>query len=99
MSRDFIGALLQLNAEKGVPREQLIHTGFLQEQVHGIRIDRLLAHGLPIELREYGPGRPDPVLGTTDLEQVAPVTDLHTQAFFQMVDILIERTTERGQAQ
>jgi len=26
MSRDFIGALLQLNAEKGVPREQLIRT-------------------------------------------------------------------------
>jgi N utilization substance protein A len=26
MSRDFIGALLQLNAEKQVPREQLIHT-------------------------------------------------------------------------
>ncbi len=26
MSRDFIGALLQLNAEKGVPREQLVKT-------------------------------------------------------------------------
>jgi len=26
MSRDFIGALLQLNAEKGVPREQLVRT-------------------------------------------------------------------------
>ena len=26
MSRDFVGALLQLNAEKGVPREQLIRT-------------------------------------------------------------------------
>ena len=26
MSRDFIGALLQLNAEKQVPREQLIRT-------------------------------------------------------------------------
>jgi len=26
MSRDFVGALLQLNAEKQVPREQLIHT-------------------------------------------------------------------------
>ena len=26
MNRDFIGALLQLNAEKGVPREQLVHT-------------------------------------------------------------------------
>src|SRR5450756_1978544 len=26
MSRDFVGALLQLNAEKGVPREQLILT-------------------------------------------------------------------------
>ena len=26
MSRDFIGALLQLNAEKGVSREQLVHT-------------------------------------------------------------------------
>ncbi len=26
MSRDFVGALLQLNAEKGVPREHLIHT-------------------------------------------------------------------------
>ena len=25
MSRDFVGALLQLNAEKQVPREQLIH--------------------------------------------------------------------------
>src|SRR3989304_472028 len=27
MSRDFVGALLQLNAEKTVPREQLIRTG------------------------------------------------------------------------
>ena len=26
MSRDFVGALLQLNAEKQVPREQLIRT-------------------------------------------------------------------------
>jgi N utilization substance protein A len=26
MSRDFIGALLQLNAEKNIPRDQLIHT-------------------------------------------------------------------------
>ena len=26
MSRDFVGALLQLNAEKGVPRETLIET-------------------------------------------------------------------------
>lgn len=26
MNRDFVGALLQLNAEKGVPREQLVHT-------------------------------------------------------------------------
>ena len=26
MSRDFVGALLQLNAEKGVPREHLIRT-------------------------------------------------------------------------
>ena len=26
MSRDFVGALLQLNAEKGVPREQLVRT-------------------------------------------------------------------------
>ena len=26
MSRDFVGALLQLNAEKGVSREQLIRT-------------------------------------------------------------------------
>ena len=26
MNRDFIGALLQLNAEKGVPQEILIHT-------------------------------------------------------------------------
>src|SRR3712207_4653964 len=26
MSRDFVGALLQLNAEKGVSREQLVHT-------------------------------------------------------------------------
>jgi transcription termination/antitermination protein NusA len=26
VNRDFIGALLQLNAEKGVPREQLVHT-------------------------------------------------------------------------
>ena len=26
MNRDFIGALLQLNAEKGVPREQLVRT-------------------------------------------------------------------------
>src|SRR3712207_73483 len=26
VSRDFIGALLQLNAEKGVSREQLVHT-------------------------------------------------------------------------
>ena len=26
MSREFVGALLQLNAEKQVPREQLIHT-------------------------------------------------------------------------
>jgi N utilization substance protein A len=26
MSRDFVGALLQLNAEKNIPREQLIHT-------------------------------------------------------------------------
>ncbi len=26
MSKDFVGALLQLNAEKGLPREQLVHT-------------------------------------------------------------------------
>src|SRR5262245_44553553 len=26
MNRDFVSALLQLNAEKGVPREQLVHT-------------------------------------------------------------------------
>ena len=26
VNRDFIGALLQLNAEKGVPREQLVRT-------------------------------------------------------------------------
>ena len=26
MSRDFVGALLQLNAEKQVPREQLVRT-------------------------------------------------------------------------
>ena len=25
MNRDFIGALLQLNAEKNIPREQLVH--------------------------------------------------------------------------
>ena len=35
MSRDFVGALLQLNAEKQVPREQLIRTVEEAIQMHG----------------------------------------------------------------
>ena len=37
MSRDFIGALLQLNAEKGVPQDILIHT--LEQAIEFLRED------------------------------------------------------------
>src|ERR1700730_3242266 len=73
MSRDFVGALLQLNAEKQVPREQLVRT--VEEAIQAAY--RRVARGEDIHVRIDGETGKQRVFRARVV--VAEVEDPHTE--------------------